>query len=186
MLSRPADPTDPPEGRSTTVTLLRWPAEADRREELAADGRPRLLVVDRGDAPPLVWDDLEDWVRDPADPVEVQTRLQTLAQRSGPTAEAASARPTLDADGIVRWAGRWTSVPPIEARILAPLLDQQGAVVRRQDLIDGAWPDGVASERVLDGRIKHLRGRLRPLGLAIRTVRGIGFLLEEHDEGTPA
>lgn len=176
MLSRQADPLDQADGRSAPVTLLRWPAEADRRDELAAAGRARLLVVAADAAPPLVWDDLEDWVRDPADPVEVQTRLLTLEQRC--TDDPPTSGPTLDADGIVRWSGRWTGVPPIEARILAPLLAQQGSVVRRQDLLDAAWPDGVASERVLDGRIKHLRGRLAPLGLAIRTVRGIGFLLE--------
>ncbi len=184
MLGRTTDPTDQADGLSTTVTLLRWPDEADRRDELAADGRPRLLVVPADAAPPLVWDDLEDWVRDPADPVEVQTRLLSLEQRALPEADAVPRpRPSLDADGIVRWEGRWTSVPPIEARILAPLLAHQGAVVHRPRLLDAAWPDGVASERVLDGRIKHLRGRLAPLGLAIRTVRGIGFLLEPRDEG---
>ena len=183
MLSHPADPPDTAAGRSTTttVTLLRWPAEADLRAEAAASGRPRLLVLAPEAAPPLVWDDLEDWVRDPADPLEVQSRLQTLEQRS---TRQSTPGPELDADGIVRWAGSWVSVPPIEARLLAPLLEERGRVVRRDDLERAGWPAGVGSERALDGRIKHLRRRLAPLGLAIQTVRGIGFLLE-GDPATP-
>lgn len=163
------------------IAVLRWPAEADRRAELAVAGRPRLLVLDGDDAPPLVWDDLEDWVRAPADPVEVRTRLATLAQRAA--APAAAPHPTVDADGIVRWSGDWVAVPPIEARLLAALLDRPGEVVHRADLVAAAWPDGVASERTLDGRIKHLRRRLAPLRLAIRTVRGVGFLLDVDADG---
>jgi hypothetical protein len=165
------EPTDHP-----VVTLLSWPAEADRRAELAVAGRPRLLVLDGDEPPPLVWDDLEDWVRAPADPVEVQTRLSTLAQRA--VVAAGPEAPTVDADGIVRWQGGWVAVPPIEARLLSALATRCGEVVRREDLVATAWPAGVESDRILDGRIKHLRRRLEPLGLAVRTVRRVGFLLE--------
>jgi hypothetical protein len=166
----PAPPGDP------EVALIRWPAEADLRSELAVAGRPRLLVLDVDEPPPLVWDDLEDWVRSPADPVEVRTRLATLAQRA--SVATGPETPTVDADGIVRWRGEWTAVPPIEARLLATLAARCGEVVRREDLLAAGWPAGVAGERVLDGRIKHLRRRLQPLGLAVCTVRRVGFLLE--------
>jgi len=160
---------------ASDVPMLRWPAEADRRAHLATAGRPRLLVLEPGEPPPLVWDDLEDWVRTPADPVEVQQRMATLAERA---AGVVAPAPAVDADGIVRWRGEWAAVPPIEARLLAALADRLGEVVRREDLVVAAWPQGLASDRTLDGRIKHLRRRLAPLGLVIRTVRGVGFLLE--------
>ncbi|HEX7133080.1 MAG TPA: winged helix-turn-helix domain-containing protein [Iamia sp.] len=169
--------TGPGPGPVLDVPLLRWPAEADRRAHLATAGRPRLLVLDAEAPPPLVWDDLEDWVRAPADPVEVQSRIATLAERA---ATVATPMPVVDADGIVRWRGEWVAVPPIEARLLALLADRVGEVVRREDLVGAAWPRGLASDRTLDGRIKHLRRRLAPLGLVIRTVRGVGFLLEEE------
>lgn len=159
-----------------TVPLLRWPAEADRRADLATAGQPRLLVLDPDVPPPLVWDDLEDWVRTPADPVEVQSRLATLADRA---AAVAPPSPVIDADGIIRWRGEWVAVPPVEARLFAALAEQGDEVVRRVDLVAAGWPAGVSSDRVLDGRIKHLRRRIAPLALAIRTVRGVGFLLEE-------
>lgn len=165
----------PPPGPAE-VTLIRWPAEADRRTELAVAGRPRLLVLDGDEPPPLVWDDLEDWVRSPADPVEVRTRVATLAQRA--TTAAAPEAPTVDADGIVRWRGDWVAVPPIEARLLAALAARVGEVVRRDDLLAAGWPAGATNDRVLDSRVKHLRRRLQPLGLAVRTVRRVGFLLE--------
>lgn len=158
------------------VPLIRWPSEADRRAELADAGRPRLLVLDPDVAPPLVWDDLEDWVRTPADPIEVQTRMATLADRA---AAVSRGTPMVDGDGIVRWRGAWVALPPIEARLFAAMAERHGEVVRRERMIESAWPDGVESDRTLDGRIKHLRRRLAPLGLKVRTVRGVGFLLEE-------
>lgn len=166
----PAPPGD------LTVALIRWPAEADLRTELAVAGRPRLLVLDVDEPPPLVWDDLEDWVRSPADPVEVQHRVAALTQRA--TAAAVPEGPTVDADGIVRWRGEWAAVPPIEARLLATLAARCGEVVRRADLLAAGWPAGVGSDRILDGRVKHLRRRVEPLGLSVCTVRGVGFLLE--------
>ena len=171
-----ADAPPPVVGHPLDVPMLRWPAEADERARLATAGRPRLLVLHGDEPPPLVWDDLEDWVRTPADPVEVQSRVATLAERA---ATIVAPTPTVDADGIVRWRGEWASVPPIEARLLAALADRMGEVVRRDDLVELAWPRGLTSDRTLDGRIKHLRRRLAPLGLVIRTVRSVGFLLEE-------
>ena len=56
--------------------------------------------------------------------------------RSGP--------PTLDDDGVVRHAGAWVSLPPVEARLTRLLLDRYGAVVSREALAKAGWPDGAA------------------------------------------
>lgn len=161
-----------------SVHVIRWPDEEPTRAHLAAHGRPRLLVLEPATPPPLVWDALEDWVRSPADPVEVDTRIRTLEHRAR-TTEAVPARPTLDADGIVRWDGAWVAVPPVEARLLTLLLRAMGEAVPRAELVAAGWPTGEASARALDGRVKLLRRRLSPLGLQVSTVRGVGFLLEE-------
>lgn len=50
--------------------MLRWPAAAARRDELAEDRLPRLLLVAEGVAPPRLDRD-EDWIRVPADEREV-------------------------------------------------------------------------------------------------------------------
>ncbi|HWJ96911.1 MAG TPA: hypothetical protein VNQ33_02060, partial [Acidimicrobiales bacterium] len=85
------------------IALLRWPADADRRSELSADGRPRLLLLDPGADPPASWDVLEDWVRMPADPAEIEARIATLMRRT-PTERPA---PLLDGDGVLRVGATW-------------------------------------------------------------------------------
>lgn len=174
----PTSEQHPEAAASTGVVLVHWPTEAERRDALAVAGQPRLLLIEPDVPPPLVRDDLEDWIRTPADPIEVQARVATLSERA---TAATTPTPTVDTDGIVRWQGRWVSVPPIEALIMSALIDQCGEVVHRSDLIAAAWPRGVESDRVLDSRIKLLRRRLAPLGLYVRTVRGLGFLLDVGD-----
>ncbi|QYG91186.1 winged helix-turn-helix transcriptional regulator [Iamia sp. SCSIO 61187] len=163
------------------IAVLRWPTDAEIRDGLVADGTPRILVVEDDAPPPLVWDRHEDWVRAGSGRAEVEARSARLAARPaeprpGPVV------PMLDADGIVRTAdGEWAAIPPVEARLLAPLLDRADHVVHRADLLAAAWPQGGVNQRALDGRMKLLRRRVAPLGIKIHTVRGLGFLLEMGD-----
>jgi DNA-binding winged helix-turn-helix (wHTH) protein len=83
----------------------------------------------------------------------------------------------LDEWDILRRGARWTALAPIEARIVAVLLEREGRVVRRRDLAI-AWPNGCPADRAVDGRLTTLRARIAPLGLEIRTVRARGFVLE--------
>jgi len=157
------------------VTLLPWPCDDEQRERLAAEGRPRLLLVEPGAGAPIVADPLEDWVQVPASDGEVRTRMATLRLRAaGPVPTA----PSLDADGVVRHRGDWTSLPPVEARIARVLLDRSGAVVSRESLARAGWPDGAPGRNALDVHVLRLRRRLSTVGLAIRTVRSRGYLLE--------
>jgi hypothetical protein len=169
---------DPPvDGTAPDVQLLAWPADAARVAELRLAARPRLLVVEPGAAPPTSADLLEDWVRSPADPDELAIRRATLADRARRRRPAPVA--TLDDDGILRFAGAWLALPPLEVRLLAPLLARAGGVVRRGDLVRAAWPDGPPGDpRALDVRVKVLRRRLAPLGLGVHTVAQRGYLLE--------
>jgi two-component system, OmpR family, response regulator len=157
------------------VVLVRWPREADTRDRLAAEGRPRLLLVEDGAAPPLVEDALEDWVRIPAPDADVRARLDTLTLRARALVPL---QPTLDDDGVIRHNGSWVSLPPVEARITRLLLDRMGAVVSREALARAGWPDGAPGRNALDVHVLRLRRRLAGVGLAIRTVRSRGYLLE--------
>jgi hypothetical protein len=179
----PAPPTlrtvSAPAERGDAVELVAWPAEGDRRAALAVAGRPRLLLVAAGEAPPSCVDPLEDWVRLPGDPVDIESRRSLLRRRWGPPAS----RPVLDEDGVLRHGRHLAILPPVEARLAACLLRDADSVVAREALLDAGWPhrragDASADGRVLDGRIKLLRRRVAPLGLTIHTVRGVGFLLE--------
>jgi hypothetical protein len=159
------------------VVLVRWPWEADTRARLARDGRPRLLLVDDGAAPPVVEDPLEDWIRWPAPDADVRARLDTLALRSSAWSRDTEP-PNIDDDGVVRHAGRWVSLPPVEARLTRVLLDRFGAVVSREALAKAGWPDGAPGRNALDVHVLRLRRRLVEVTLAIRTVRSRGYLLE--------
>ncbi len=79
----------------------------------------------------------------------------------------------------VLWRGdRWSALAPIEARLVEVLLARCGSVVSRRDLGAAAWPGGAPGERAVDARLRRLRTRLAPLGLAVHNVRRRGLLLE--------
>ena len=157
------------------VTLLRWPSENSRRERLSLAGGPRLLLVEDGQKPPPPLDCLEDWIRVPAPEEEVMARVHALSVRLAAHERDA---PALDTDGVLRFRGKWVSLPPLETRMMQALLDRFGAVVSRETLTRAGWPDGITGRNALDVHVLRLRRRVEPLGLAIRTVRSRGYLLE--------
>lgn len=156
------------------VVLVRWPSERHRRERLRAEHRPRLLLVEDGD-PPEPADCLEDWVRVPVGDTDLSLRMAGLQTRADThTTEP----PGLDDDGVLRVGTSWVSLPPVEARLTAALLDRTGAVVSRDALARAGWPQGAPGRNALDVHVLRLRRRLDVVGLAIRTVRSRGYLLE--------
>ena len=160
---------------SVDITLVRWPAEADRLPELR-DGRvPRLLLVDADAPPPVAVDEFEDWVRVPAPEHDLRARLEGLSRR---VRFAGTRRPEIDKDGVLRFGARHATVPPVEARIAAALVGNFGAVVSRADLTEAGWPGGDPGRNALDVHVLRLRRRLADAGLSIRTVRSRGYLLE--------
>ena len=157
------------------VVLLHWPLERDRRTALAAQGCPRLLLIDAEEAPPLPGDCLEDWVRLPASQGDIDARVAAIAHRA---ASHVAERPVLDPDGVLRCGSDWVSLPPVEARLLESLLNRFGAVVSREALARSGWPAGAPGRNALDVHVLRLRRRIAPLGFVIKTVRSRGYLLE--------
>lgn len=157
------------------VVLVRWPVEQIRRDELRREGRPRLLLLEDGVPPPVGSDDFEDWIRVPAGEIDLRARVDGLRRRAEARVDPA---PELDDDGVLRLGDRWVSLPPVEGRLTAALLDRYGAVVSRDALARAGWPAGAPGRNALDVHMLRLRRRLSPLALAIRTVRSRGYLLE--------
>jgi DNA-binding response OmpR family regulator len=160
------------------VALVRWPAESARRARLHELGTPRLLLVEEGQPPPAPDDCLEDWIRIPADDVDVRHRMESLALRSS---QHAQELPDLDHDGVLRFASAWVSLPPVEARLTRALVDRFGAVVGRDALAKAGWPEGAPGRNALDVHVLRLRRRLTTVGLSIKTVRSRGYLMEASD-----
>jgi DNA-binding response OmpR family regulator len=83
--------------------------------------------------------------------------------------------------------GRRVALSRTELRLLAALLQDQGGVVSRSELMDRLWPDdelsGEARENALAVYVGCLRNRLAALGLspAIEAVRAKGYRLVPGD-----
>jgi two-component system OmpR family response regulator/two-component system response regulator QseB len=78
----------------------------------------------------------------------------------------------------VRWQGRNVDLPRREFALLRVLMENPGRTVSRESaqLRVFGWDEDVASN-TLDVHVHHLRRKL-PAAL-IRTVRGIGYALDE-------
>jgi DNA-binding response OmpR family regulator len=161
------------------VEVVRWPADRARVDELRARGLPRLLRVAAGTPAPAGADCLEDWVAHDAGEAEVAARRAAVLAR----AARHGARPALDEHGVLRHRDGWVPLSPVERSLASVLVDCFGTVVRRETLARRAWPDGLPTRNALDVLVLRLRRRIAPLGLAIRTVRARGYLLEAAPHG---
>src|SRR3546814_15362470 len=82
-------------------------------------------MVEGDSLPPMCVDELEDWIRVPASEADVQARVEGLRRRLSAQVQPA---PDIDADGVLRVADRWVSLPPVEARLTDAMPDPYGAV----------------------------------------------------------
>lgn len=154
------------------VALVRWPTERAQRRRLAEEGVPRLLLVEVGHAPPDDWSDDEDWVRTPADPVDLHHRLEAL-RRAARTPQV-----HLDESGLLWRDERWVALADVELALVRLLLDPAGRLVRREALRAAAWPDGGVDDRALDRGIARVRPKLAEVGLRVHCVTATGYLIE--------
>lgn len=163
------------------VEILRWPAERERQRSLAAAATPRLLLIENSQSAPVTGDPLEDWIRLPASDDDIKARVAGLID-----AHNREGRPLIDENGLLRFRGRWAAIPPIEASLIGLLLEHFGTVVSRDDLTEVGWPASTPGRNALDVHMLRLRRRINDLGLAIRTVRSRGYLLEVDGDGSGA
>jgi DNA-binding response OmpR family regulator len=163
------------------VVVLRWPAERRRRDELRDIGAAVVLLVEAASPPPATLDCLEDWVRLPASDGDVQARIRVLEARS----RLRRHEPELGEDGVLRVGERRVVLPPVEARLAGVLLERPGVVVSREALARAGWAQGLPGRNALDVHMMRLRRRMAGTGLAIRTVRSRGYLLERSASVQP-
>ena len=87
-------------------------------------------------------------------------------------------RPEIDDFGLLRHQGSWIALSDRTETIMRALIAARGRALTRHELASATWPDGGRSPHALDVHIHRLRPRLAGVGLAIRTLRGRGFMLE--------
>ena len=132
----------------------------------------------------------DDYLPKPFSPAELVVRVQRVLERSSGVAAAMAAGPgrvlrrgdlVLDRDRHeVSVAGRDPSLTALEFRLLAALLEADGRVLSRDQLMNAVYPDGetVVLDRTIDALVKRLREKLGDDAVRPRyvmTVRSVGY-----------
>jgi two-component system, OmpR family, response regulator len=122
----------------------------------------------------------DDYLTKPFALAELIVRVQALLRRAPPEPAAGSGLQLDPASHGVRVGERSAPLTPTEFRLLAALAARPGEVLRRNELVAAAWPDGaIVHANTLDTYIGRLRRKLRGLGAGeqIDTARGVGYVL---------
>jgi two-component system phosphate regulon response regulator PhoB len=127
----------------------------------------------------------DDYVTKPFSPAELLARIRALLRRANPgpsdeTLRCGDIRMDLAAHKVHR-NDRSVHLGPTEFRLLRYLMEHQGRVFSREQLLDAVWGRDVFVEaRTVDVHIRRLRKALNCKGEQdmIRTVRAAGYAIE--------
>lgn len=123
----------------------------------------------------------DDYVTKPFELAELLARVKALGRRKTTDASNEIDHVQLDPDThAMRLGDQTVAMTPTEFRIFATLAAKRNNVLRRNELIAAAWPDGaIVHENTLDAYIARLRRKLVEVGSpdTITTARGVGYSL---------
>jgi two-component system phosphate regulon response regulator PhoB len=155
-----------------------------------ASRAPILMVTARNEAADIVAGleaGADDYVTKPFEIPVLLARVRALLRRAAApavSAGAASEGLRLEAGALrldlgaheVRCGDELVALTPSEFKLLAALLQNQGRVLTRQQLIDLVQGVGVSVvDRAVDTHVFGLRKKLGACGELIETVRGVGY-----------
>jgi DNA-binding response OmpR family regulator len=152
----------------------------------AVSAAPIIMVTARGEEQDRIAGlDLgaDDYVVKPFGVRELVARINAVMRRSGQ--KEAETMPVQVIDGVeidrrvreVRVEGELIAFTPKEYGILEFLARDPGAVITRQELLDGVWgPHWFGTTKMMDVHVASLRRKLGSPDL-IETYRGVGFKL---------
>jgi two-component system phosphate regulon response regulator PhoB len=154
-------------------------------------GTPIIMLTARGEEGDKLRgldSGADDYVTKPFSPSELIARIRAVMRRSRPTMNGE----TLQYDDLtmdlaahrVRRRGRDVHLGPTEFRLLRYLLEHQGRVFSREQLLDVVWGQDVYVEpRTVDVHIRRLRKAINgpTEGDLIRTVRSAGYALDRGE-----
>ncbi len=124
----------------------------------------------------------DDYLRKPFAPEELEARIRALGRRRGgdPTPELVIGTLTLDRSRAQARVGeRLLDLRRREWAVLDALATRAGQIVPRETLQSEVFGyDEPVGPNAIEVNITRLRGKLAPDGPAIRTVRGVGYLLD--------
>jgi two-component system OmpR family response regulator len=128
----------------------------------------------------------DDYMTKPFDLPEFEARVRALIRRGQYNAGTTMTHGRLRFDTAARRLFYGDQPIEMSARELALtelLLARQGKVVSKEQIIDQLFGFGEdVGSNAIEVYVHRVRRKLEPLGIEIRTVRGMGYLLDKPDE----
>jgi DNA-binding response OmpR family regulator len=164
------------QGVGSGLSLLRARARGDQVPVLVLTARDRteerIAGLDAG---------ADDYLGKPFDLAEVEARLRALVRRSQGTQDVTTVG-ELALDRKARrlsLRGDWLELPAREFEVLWELMTPPGRVVSKRTLAEKlSGFDEALADNALEAFISRLRKKLAGSGAGIRTLRGLGYVLE--------
>lgn len=167
--------------------------ELRRRPEL--ESLPVILLTARreeGDRVEGLSLGADDYVSKPFSPQELVLRVSAVLRRVQQHPPAMQGGQLLRAGPVaidtggaqVEAGGRSLTLTPTEYRLLVVLMERQGRVQSRRQLLESVW-DTTAdiTTRTVDMHVQRLRAKLGDAGDWIETVRGFGYRFRNERPG---
>lgn len=124
----------------------------------------------------------DDYMAKPFDVREFEARVRSLLRRKAGLRSARISLGALTLDLTNRQfslAGQVVDLPPRERALLELLVTRAGKVVTKEAIVQSLTSlDDILSDNAIEQYVSRLRRRIAPHGLGLRTVRGIGYLLD--------
>jgi len=124
----------------------------------------------------------DDYLRKPFEPEELEARVRALGRRRGGDPQPllkVGALTINRSSGEADVAGRALDLRRRERAVLEALATRAGQVVSRDLLIGEVFGfDEPVGNNAIEVHVNRVRGKLAPDGPSIRTVRGVGYLLD--------
>ena len=128
----------------------------------------------------------DDYMTKPFDLPEFEARVRALIRRGHATPGASMVHGRLRLDVAARRLfhdGQPIEMSARELALTELLLSRQGRVVSKEQMIDQLFGFGDdVSSNAIEVYVHRVRRKLEPFGIEIRTVRGMGYLLEKLGE----
>jgi len=131
----------------------------------------------------------DDYLPKPFAPEELSARVSALARRGRAMRSRVIEHGPLTIDLARKRAmisGKPIDLPQREHAILEYLFSNVDAIVGKEKIASAvaSWDEHI-SANAIEVHISRLRAKLEPSGIHIRTVRGLGYIVEPWSDGKP-